>query len=482
MPDFRPILFIIGLLLTVFGLGMLVPMIVDLAFSNRDWLVFLGGAGSTVFIGLGLVLANFGTTGNLTLRQAFLLTASIWIILPLFAAIPFIFSDLNLSFTDAYFEAMSGVTTTGATVISGLDTAPPGILLWRGLLQWFGGIGIVVMAVAVLPMLQIGGMQIFKVESFDTSEKILPRAKQLSGMIMAVYIGLTAVCAAALMAAGLGPLDAGVHAMTTIATGGYSTSDSSVGIFDSALVDAIVTLFMIAGSLPFVLMILALRGKPLSLWRDSQVQVFLAILMVICGLVAAWLVILKGFDIPSALRYASFNVVSILTGTGYSTTDYGQWGAFSTAIFFMVMFIGGCAGSTSCGIKIFRFQILFSTLHARIKRLSRPHGVFIPHYNGRPVADTVTSSVMSFLFLFLITLLLLSFALAATGLDPVTALSGAGTALANVGPGLGDIIGPAGTFGPLPDMAKWLLSLGMLLGRLELFTIFILFTPGFWRV
>ena len=284
------------------------------------------------------------------------------------------------------------------------------------------------------------------------------------------------------MLAGLGPLDATVHAMTTIATGGYSTSDSSVGIFDSALVDAIITLFMIVGSLPFVLMILALRGKPLALWRDSQVRVFLGIVVTIFLLVAAWLVILKGFDVPSALRYASFNIVSILTGTGYATTDYGQWGAFSIAIFFMVMFIGGCAGSTSCGIKIFRFQILFATLHARIRRLNKPHGVFVPHYNGRPISDPVTSSVMSFLFLFILSLLVLSFALAATGLDPVTALSGAGTALANVGPGLGDIIGPAGTFGSLPDTAKWILSFGMLLGRLELFTILILFTPGFWRV
>ena len=415
------------------------------------------------------------------MRQAFLLTALAWVVIAAFGALPFVFSNLELAYTDAFFEAMSGVTTTGSTVITGLDFAPPGILLWRAILQWLGGIGIIVMAVAVLPMLQVGGMQLFRMESSDTSEKILPRAAQIVGAIAALYFCLTALCAVAMWVAGMTPFEAVAHAMTTIATGGFSTSDASIGHFNSAAIDYVVIIFMLAGSLPFVLYLQAVRGRSRALFGDSQVRWFFAITAIAVAVMVLWQWLGNDVGAADALRYASFNVVSILTGTGYATADYMAWGGFAVAVFFFIMFIGGCAGSTSCGIKIFRIQVLFAATVIQMKRLLQPHGVFTPRYNGKPLQESVIASVMSFLFLFAICFGVLAFGLSALGLDFLTAISGAATAMANVGPALGDTIGPTGNFQSLPDAAKWLLSLGMLLGRLELFTVLVLFSPAFWR-
>ncbi|MFZ5609983.1 MAG: TrkH family potassium uptake protein [Pseudomonadota bacterium] len=481
MLDLRPILFVNGLLLVMLGAGMAAPAAVDLAFGNPDWRVFLAAAALTVFVGGNLMLAYRTGSDRLDLKQAFLMTTAAWTLIPAFAALPFVFSELSLSYTDAYFEAMSGITTTGSTVIVSLDQAPPGLLLWRAVLQWLGGIGIVVMAVSVLPMLQIGGMQLFKIEAYGTPDKILPRAAQIAGAITILYLSLTVLCVAALWAAGMSAFDAVAHAMTTIATGGYSTYDASVGYFDSALIEAIITGFMLIASMPFVLHLYALRGRPLILLRDAQVRFFLGLVALLIAATMLWLVIFKGFAADAALRYASFNIVSVLTGTGYASTDYNAWGAFSTTLFFFVMFIGGCAGSTSCGIKIFRFQVMFSALAKVLRQVLRPHGVFIAAFNGKPIPESALASVLGFFVLFLVSFIGLAVALAATGLDAETALSGAGTALANVGPGLGGTIGPAGNFKPLPDSAKWLLSGGMLLGRLELFTVLVLLTPRFWR-
>lgn len=479
--DFRPIIFVTGLLLAPLGLAMLLPALADGIYNNPDSQVFLLSAGLTTFAGVSIAISNKDIGDTLQLKEAFLLTALVWLVLPAFAALPFVFSELSLSYSDAYFEAMSGLTTTGSTVITGLDDAPPGILLWRAILQWLGGVGIIVMAVAVLPMLRVGGMQLFRMESSDTSEKILPRAAQISGAIAILYAALTTLCFLALVGAGLSSFDALAHAMTTIATGGFSTSDSSVGHFNSVAVDVIITAFMLVGSLPFVLYLQLLRGRPLLLWRDSQVRAFFGAVLLLVTIMTSWLVYSDNYDPGNALRYASFNIVSILTGTGYTTANYSGWGSFAIAMFFLVMFIGGCAGSTSCGIKIFRFQVLYQVIVTQVRKLGRPHGVFQPQYNKKPLSDSVINSVIGFLFLFLLSFVALAIALTFTGLDFVTALSGAGTALANVGPGLGDVIGPSGTFAPLPDTAKWLLSFGMLLGRLELFTVLVLFTPAFWR-
>ncbi len=482
MLDFRPIFFVVGLLLTVLGVAMLLPALVDAAVGSSDWQVFLVAATLCAFFGISLSLTNRCDMGHLSLRQAFLLTTLSWLVVALFGALPFKFSNLDLTYTDAFFEAMSGITTTGSTVMTGLDDAPPGLLLWRSLLQWMGGIGFIVMAVAVLPMLQVGGMQLFRMESSDTSDKILPRAAQVAGAVAILYCAVTALCSAAMWLAGMTPFEAATHAMTTIATGGFSTSDQSIGHFRSELIDYIVTLFMIVGSLPFVLYLQAVRGKPLRLWRDSQVRSFMAIAASAVVVMVLWQWLGNGSGFRDAMRYSSFNIVSILTGTGYTTADYGLWGTFAMGLFFFIMFVGGCAGSTSCGIKIFRFQVLYAHAVVQTRQLIQPHGVFVPHFNNRPIPDKVVSSVMGFFFLFAISYIALAVALSALGLDFITATSGAGAAIANVGPGLGDIIGPSGNFQSLPDAAKWLLATGMLLGRLEIYTVLVLLSPSFWRV
>jgi len=481
MIDVRPLLLVIGILLTLLGVAMLLPAGIDLILNNPDWQVFFAAASLTTFIGMSLALTNWGYTTILNLQQAFLLTISSWVVLAAFAALPFAFAGLELSYTDAFFEAMSGLTTTGSTVMTNLDGTPPGILLWRALLQWLGGVGIIVMAVGLLPILQVGGMQLFRVEAFDTPEKVLPSAARFAASLGALYVSMTLACGLALIAAGIGPFDAVTHAMTTIATGGFSTHDRSVGYFDNAVVDWIIIGGMIAGSLPFALYLQALQGKRDRIWRDVQVRIFfVAVAMLVAAMTFyLWYTdVYRGFD---NLRYAAFNVISVMTGTGYSTQDYNQWGPFAVMMLFWVMFIGGCAGSTSCGIKIFRFHVIVAAVVGHVRRMLHPHGVFVFHYNDRPIDPSVTASVMSFFFLFFVSIAVLTFLLGLLGLDFITALSAAATAIANVGPGLGPEVGPAGTFQNLPDAAKWLMSFGMLLGRLELFTVLIIFTPSFWQ-
>ena len=481
MIDFRPIFLVVGALLSALALVMGIPAIVDAIAGQPDWQVFAAAAGSTLFIGVALLLTSRAGGGALTVRQAFIMTTFSWVALTLFAALPFAFSELDLSFTDAFFEAMSGITTTGATVIVGLDSAPPGILLWRSLLQWLGGIGIIVMAFSVFPMLRVGGFQLFRMESSDQGEKALPRAAQVASFIAIIYAILTAVWAGAYWLAGMTGFEAINHAMTTIATGGFSTSDASIAHFDSALIDAIATAGMIVGSLPFLLFLAVVRGNPKSLFRDTQVQWFLTWIAVVVVVVAGWLWLGRETDPLQALRLASFNVISIMTGTGYVTDEFDNWGGFVVPIFFFIMFIGGCAGSTTCGIKIFRFQILHAAARSQFRHMVQPHGVFIPYYNRRPVSDEVIISVLSFFFVFGVTFALLAIGLAILGLDFLTSVSAAASAIANVGPGLGPVVGPAGNFSTIPDAAKWLMAAGMLLGRLELFTVMVLFTRAFWR-
>ena len=481
MLDFRPILFIVGSLLTTLAVAMCLPAATDLVVGHEDWRTFAVAAMVTLFVGVSLMLTNRVRNFRINLRQAFVMTALSWLMLTIFASLPFAFSDLGMSFTDAFFEAMSGITTTGATVIENLGEAPPGLLLWRALLQWMGGIGIIVMAMAVLPVLQVGGMQLFRLESSDTSEKALPRATQLAGAIGGVYLVLTLACAWLYWGFGMTGFEAIAHAMTTIATGGFSTNDYSIGSFNSATIDATATLFMILGSLPFVLYLKFVRGDVLALFRDSQVQWFIGVIAVAILAMFLWLWLRNGIAPDVAMRYASFNVVSVITGTGYATADYWLWGTFAVTMFFLLMFTGGCAGSTTCGIKIFRYQVLYQTARAQMGRLLQPHGVFIAYYNGRPISEQVQVSVMAFFFVYVLCFAALSMALGLLGLDFLTCVSGAASAIANVGPGLGEQIGPHGSFSDLPDAAKWLLSAGMLIGRLELFTVLILLVPSFWR-
>lgn len=481
MTDSRPILFIIGILMSTMALAMCLPAAADAAVYNPDWEVFALGAAFTLLVGVMLMLTARSANRTLNQRQAFVLTCLSWTMIPAFAALPFAFSEMELSYTDAFFEAMSGITTTGATVLTGLDFAPPGILLWRALLQWLGGIGIIGVAIAILPMLQVGGMQLFRMESSDRSEKVIPRAGQLIAYIGFIYLGMTVLCTMAYWMAGMTGFEAVAHAMTTISTGGFSTSDQSLGQFASPAVDAVAVVFMILGSLPFVLFLRAFRGNPGVLWRDSQVRWFLSITAIAVAIMTILLYDGRDIGFVHAVRLAAVNGISVLTGTGFATADYGLWGGFTVTLFLFLIFVGGCAGSTTGGIKIFRIQVLYATAVTQIRQLLEPHGVFIAYYNGKPITDSITDSVMIFFFLYVVTFAAIATGLGLTGLDFMTAISGAATAISNVGPGLGDVIGPAGTFISLPDSAKWLLSLGMLLGRLELFTVLVMLAPTFWR-
>lgn len=480
MLDLRPVGYVIGLLVMALGFTMLLPLFVDLAEGLGHWPTFMQAGLVTVLVGglSALACAN-GVREGLTIQQTFLLTTGVWVALPLFGALPFMFGATELSFTDAFFEAMSGLTTTGSTVISGLDTLPKGLLLWRGVMQWIGGIGIIVVAMVFLPELRVGGMQIFRAEGFDTMGKILPRATAIASQISYIYLGITLACAITYLALGMNAFDATVHAMTTVATGGFANYDASFGAF-SGSIEYAAAFFMFLAALPFVRYV-QLLNKSNALFSDVQVRTFfytIVVLVVLCVLV---LYPMEDRRMETAFRESLFNVTSIISGTGYASVDYTLWGPFVVTLFFIMGLIGGCAGSTACSIKIFRYQLLFASVKTQIRRIHSPNGVFTPRYDGRPISEDVLSSVMSFFVFFVVSMGLLAVGLSLTGLDLVTSVSGAATALANIGPGLGAEIGPAGNFGGLNDTAKWMLTVGMLVGRLELMAVYVILTIGFWR-
>jgi len=481
MFDLRPVGYVIGLLVAFLGMTMLAPMAVDLRDGDGHWVIFFESAVITTLTGGLIALACMnGLREGLTIRQTFLLTTGVWVALPMFGALPFALGTLEASTVDAFFEAMSGLTTTGATVFSGLDELPRSLLLWRGLLQWFGGVGIIVVAMVFLPELRIGGMQIFKSEGFDTFGKILPRATEISSRISVIYVGLTLACTITYMVGGMGRFDAVVHAMTTVATGGFANYDSSFGEF-SAFVQYGSVVFMLLAALPFVRYVQMLSGSAQPLLRDSQVRAFFGTAVVLVLGLSFWRFQVEGGTDEAQFREVLFNTVSILTGTGYASADYMLWGSFAVTLFFIIGLLGGCAGSTSCSIKIFRYQLLIASIKSQIRRIHSPHGMFAPRYAGRKVPEDVLSSVMSFFVFFIVTLGVIAVALGLTGLDFTTSVSGAAAALANIGPGLGDKIGPAGNFAGLSDTAKWILAAAMLIGRLELMAVYAILTVKFWR-
>ena len=478
---FSPIIYLIGMLLCILSLFMMIPAFVDWLYGNNDWPAFVGASLLTLFVGAILYLSNRdSTTEHLELRQAFLLTNSAWISIALFGSLPFLLSEIDMSFTDAIFESTSGITTTGATVINNLEATSHGILIWRALLQWLGGVGIIVMALAVLPMLSIGGMQLFKTESYETPDKVVPKAASFAAGISIVYITLAVVCALMLWFAGMPLFDSIAHAMTTLATGGYSTRSDSLAAFNSSSIEIIVIFGMIVGSLPFV-HYLAITKKGLkNLFKDDQVKLFLTLIVFVVLIVSIYLNL---NDIPflEALRLASFNVISIITGTGFGTSDFNNWGGFPTTILLILMFIGGCAGSTTCGLRMARIQVLVANAKAQISKLIRPHAVVVSYYNQKPIPENVAESVMGFFFLYIISFAVIACLLGGLGLDLITAISGAASAIGNVGPGLGDIIGPSGTYQSIPELGKLFLCAGMILGRLEIFAILVMFSPLFWK-
>ena len=482
MRDFRSVIHIIGLLLCIEAIAMTLPLLVDLSYNNSDWNIFFLSELITFFIGLVLYFSFKNEKKLIKVRQAFVLTILSWIVIAIFASFPFIFSSASLNYTDAFFESISGITTTGATVINNLDQLQHGILLWRSLLQWFGGIGIIVLAMAILPTLQIGGMQLLHMEQDDPYEQTLPKVNQFVLEIFILYSFLTIICSILYKFYGMNGFDAITHAMTTISTGGFSTHNSSFLYFDSYQLEMISVVFMIVGSLPFVVFLKFIHGDIKSLFRDDQIKLFFIILIIIISLTSIWVsnnIHLN--DLFYSIRISLFNVTSILTGTGYISHNYNMWGGFGLVIMIIIMFIGGCAGSTTGGIKIFRLQLLFRGTKTQIKKLTQPHGVFITTFNGKSVTDDAYNSIMGFFFIYILIFILASISLSFFNLDFITSFSAAASAISNVGPGLGNNIGPLSNYSELPSGAKWILSLTMLMGRLELFTFLVILSISFWK-
>jgi len=481
MNNNKTVFFVIGVLLIILGAFMLIPFFVQLIYEEQNS-TFISSASITVFMGILLVLANLEENKKLNLQQAFLMTTLSWLSIAIFGCLPFLLSSLNLSFVDAFFESMSGITTTGSTIIVNLDNAPKGILIWRAIMQWLGGIGVIVMAITLLPLLNIGGMQLFRMESSDTTEKILPRTREVTLIISIIYLVLTFICGISYWTFGMGIFDSIAHSMTTIATGGFSTYNSSIGFFQNPKIEIISIIFIILGSIPFIVYLKFAKGDKKIFFKDVQIKGLIYILLISVVLMFFYLLLSnEGYDFLENLRISAFNVVSILSGTGYVTSDFSLWGKFPLIFFLFLMFIGGCAGSTTCGIKIFRFQILGLFILNQINKLVYPRGIFPLKYNNEKISNTFVYSVITFIFLYFFIFFILAALLSLNGLDFVTAISGAASAISNVGPGQGDVIGPNGNFYDLPNFSKLSLSLGMLLGRLELFAVLVLFFPSFWK-
>jgi trk system potassium uptake protein TrkH len=480
MSNYKTVFFTLGVLQIILGISMIIPIVIQIIYGELDS-SFIGAGIITIIFGILFFLANLDHDKKLNLQQAFLLTSLSWLSIAIFGSLPFFFSSLQLSITDSLFESMSGITTTGSTIIINLNDSPKGILLWRALLQWLGGIGIIVMAITLMPIMNVGGMQLFKISSNDASEKILPKSKEIALSLILIYSGLTFICSIFYKIFGMNYFDSITHAMTTIATGGFSNYNESIGYFNSATIEITAIIFIILGSIPFIAYIKFLNGNKRIFISDSQIRTFIKIIIISIIILFFYLAFQNKNFSEINLRSISFNVVSILTGTGYVTQQFDNWGSFSLIFFLILMFIGGCAGSTACGIKIFRVQILYLFLVNQLKKIIYPRGVFVIKYDSNNVDDKFMSSIISFIYLYIIIFFFITALLSLSGLDFVTSISAAATSISNVGPGLGTIIGPNGNFSQLPDFSKWVLSFGMILGRLELFAILVLFLPSFWQ-
>jgi len=481
MATNKTVFFMIGVLLVVLGFSMLIPYTIQLAYNENSH-SFVSSSFVTIFIGILFILANLEKEFKLSLKQTFLFSTLAWLMVAIFGSLPFLLSPKEFTFSEAFFESMSGITTTGATIITDLDKSPKSILLWRAIMQWLGGIGIVVMAITILPLLKVGGMQLFKMEGPDSTEKILPRTVEVAAIIISTYLALTFLCGLFYWLFGMSIFDSVSHAMTTIATGGFSTHNDSIGFFKNSNIEITASIFIVLGSIPFISYLKFVHGNKNIFFQDVQIKglIKLILISVLIMFLYLWFI---GYEsnVLDKIRISSFNVISILSGTGYVTDDFGLWGKFSLIFFLFLMFVGGCAGSTACGIKIFRLQMLFIFLKNQIKKLIYPNSIIISKYNNQKISDNFINSVIIFIFSFLFIFFIIAMLLSISGLDFLTAISGAASAISNVGPGLGEMIGPNGNYKAIPDISKWILSIGMLLGRLELFAVLVLFFPSFWR-
>ena len=480
MSNYKTVFFTLGILLIILGIAMIVPLAFQLIYKELDSTFVVSGI-ITITFGVLFFLSNIDHLKSINTQQAFLLTALSWLSIAVFGSLPFFFSELNLSITDSFFESMSGITTTGATILNNIENSPKGILIWRAMLQWLGGIGVILMAITLMPIMNIGGMQLLKISSYDTSEKILPKSKQISLRLIMVYLFLTLFCAIFYKIFGMNFFDSITHSMTTIATGGFSNYDQSIGYFNNPYIEIISILFILLGSIPFILYIKFISDDKKIIFKDEQVKLFFKLSLFSILILFFYLIIFNKDISQIHIRSVIFNVVSILTGTGYVTKEFDQWGNFPLIFFLILMFIGGCAGSTTCGIKVFRVHILYYFIRNQLLKIIYPRAIINLKYNNNKVDDKLIASIISFIYLYILIFFVLASLLTLTGLDFITSISGAASSLSNVGPGLGNEIGPNSNYSGIPDQSKWLLSVGMILGRLEIFAILIIFLPSFWR-
>ena len=479
--NFRSVLYIIGLLISALGCMMLIPAMFDLLNNNKEWSIFASTGIISFLMGITIILAFRNRETKIGSKETFLLSVLSWIFLAAISALPLYLSNLNLSYTDAFFEATSGITTTGSTILTNIEDASKGILIWRSILQWLGGVGIIVMAVAALPLLHMSGFQLFFSEQAEPSDKLKERVKNLATSIIIIYLIFTFICALLLNIAGMSLFDSICHSMTTIATGGYSTQNNSIGHYDSLSIEIVIIFGMIMASLPFILFVKMYNNDIKSLFWDKQVKGFFFLLLVSIFIIAIWLNTKLNFNFIEALRVSAFNVISIITGTGYSTENFSKWGGFAIGLLFIFMLVGGCTGSTTGGIKIFRIQILFKVIIQQIQKVIRPHQIVKITYSKALIDDKTTLSILALIFLFIASVFIIAAILYFIGLDLLTAFSAAATSIAVVGPGLSAEIGPTGNFNSLPNQAKWVLSAAMIIGRLEFLAVLILIMPSFWK-
>ncbi|MGB1236829.1 MAG: TrkH family potassium uptake protein [Pseudomonadales bacterium] len=479
---YRIILRILGILLMIFSITMIPPAIVSHIYQDGTEAVFYMGLIITFVTGLLLWIPAYKVKQELRTRDGFVVTVMFWLVLAIFGAIPFALSEEpHLSIVDAVFESMSGLTTTGATVITGIDDLPKSILYYRQQLQWLGGMGIIVLAVAILPMLGIGGMQLYRAETPGPvkDSKLTPRITETAKALWYIYATLTVLCALGYYFAGMTLFDAIGHSFATVAIGGFSTHDASIGYFDSQLIELIATVFMIISAVNFGLHFFAWRRKSLShYWQDPEFKFFISLLAITTCVSILVLSLTRTYEPMRAVSDSLFMVVSIATTTGFATADFSSWPTILPFMLFVAAFAGGCAGSTGGGMKVIRVLLIVKQGYREIKRLVHPSAVIPVKVGNKPISDRVLQAVWGFFSVYMMVFVLMLLALLATGLDQVTAWSAVGATLNNLGPGLGAV---AAHYGELNDTAKWILCFSMLLGRLEVFTLLVLFTPTFWR-
>ena len=480
MFNIKPIALVGGTVVCAVGFLLFIPLITELIYQTESWQSYAVPILLYLIVGGSLVITNRNVELKISIKEAFIITVLSWILMAILCAIPFIYTQLKLSIVDAIFESMSGITTTGATILNNLDSLPKGILIWRALLQWLGGIGIVVIALVILPFLRIGGMQLFHLEGDDPYDKFLPKISSVVTKIVFVYSALTALLIILYFINGMTLFDSIAHSFTTISTGGFSTHNDSFAYFRSNSILNIAVVFMIIGSLPFLLLAQT-NISNYALFRDHQVRVLVFILIIAISLIYYFARPFVEGNAISQLSTISFNTISIISGTGYVSENFEDWGNYASVLFLLLMFIGGCAGSTTGGLKVFRFQILFKYIYLHLKKMLQPHMVITAKFNGKKVSDSTYDSVMTFFFIYIITFAASSLLLSFSGLDFLTCISAAASAISNVGPGLGEIVGPEGNYSSLTNYSKLVLVFTMFLGRLEMLTIYVLLLPSFWK-